>query len=226
MKRTKLVRKTPLGRGKGFKPSNSKLSKKQVGFNSTLRSGGEIARSYRGNRIRGNSMTGAGRSDADIAFHGRLVHEGCVACRVGGLVTEHPLQIHHVMGRNKGSAGDFSEQYAICLCAEHHDQRIYSGYFGEKGFVPVRPGVPSVHSAKSRFTDLYGTEDLLVHMCYEQLNLRPAWLSSLEWRQFRLAVTHNEKELFLREILRPGWVRERRAVISAPGHDPVPPHLY
>lgn len=216
MKRTELKRKTPLKPGKGFKKKGGALRKTQKGFNSTI-SPSPVRKnqtSKTGQLKARNSMKGAGRSASDIAFHGELVDNGCIACAVGGLETLHPLQIHHPRGRNKGREGDVSEKYAMCLCAEHHDQRIYSGYWSGSQFVPVRDDVPSVHKSKRIFISAYGTEDWLVHESYRAIGATPEWLSNLEWESYCLIGDKNEQESYLIEVTSAISMKERRQKLA------------
>ena len=160
-------------------------------------------------------MHGAGRSDGDKAFHGRLVSAGCIACRVGRLETIHPLQIHHPDGRNKGRAGDHSERIAVCLCAEHHDQRIYSGYYAGGDFIPVREGVPSIHHAKRLFVEEYGSEYFLVFESYRILDEKPGWLWSEEWEKYLAEPFASKRQAIAAAVMKPEMASERRQKFAA-----------
>lgn len=160
-------------------------------------------------------MAGAGKTKGDVEFHGRLVAGGCIACIIDARVSGHHLQIHHPEGRNKGRAGDYSERYAICLCAEHHDRRIYWGYYNGGERVLCDPDIPSVHHAKREFTSRYGSERYLVHFSYELLGEQPVWLTHAEWHAFLTLDDLGGREDYLLDILRPEVASERRAKHAA-----------
>lgn len=238
MKQTPLKRKTPLKAKSGLKSktglnaksglsSNSSLKavsdKKRaqleaegkspfstLSSNSTLKPVSDKKKANPTKPKRGNSMKGAGRSQKDVHFHGLIVGLGCAACNEENTATPHPLQVHHPDGRNRGSAGDHKEQYALCLCAAHHDTRIYHGFHNGFQWVGIDKSVPSVHSAKKAFYDRYGSEAYLVHEQYVALSLQPVWLSPDEWEHYLSLETRCEKEYWLQDIMGAGNARQRR----------------
>lgn len=163
---------------------------------------------------RKNSMQGAGRSKADIEYHSKLISIGCIACLIAGESSGHPLQIHHTSGRNKGLLNDLSERFAIALCAEHHDQRIYSGFYAGSTFIPVRVDEPSVHHRKADFTKKFGSQHLLVHESHRLAHETPIWMSEEEWSGY-LKCNAESREVFLREIYLAISMKDRRTLINA-----------
>lgn len=135
-----------------------------------------------------------------------------MACWLEGRRSIHPLQIHHPEGRNKGRAGDFSEQYCVCLCAEHHDTRIYWGFYRGTERVVVDPNIPSVHKAKKAFVDRYGSEALLVHLGYVRLNMQPIWLTEAEWRDWLALDCREAQEAMLSLLMNPAQAHARRSL--------------
>lgn len=216
MKKTKLVRKTPMKRGgplksktglKTYAPLKAKSQLKRktpIKSASILNSDRSVSTAKPKTR---NSMRGKGRTSVDIKLHGMLVAAGCIACRLGKEKTVHPLQIHHPEGRNKGKQGDVSERIAMCLCAGHHDQRIYKGYWNGGIFVPVDPSMPSVHHTKKTFIDQYGTELRLVHESYKLIGEQPAWMDESEWADYLRITLRPEQEEFISE-----FASERKAL--------------
>ena len=157
--RTALTRKTPMSQG-GFVASNQSTPNRKPTQTPKKK----------------NSMSGHGRTKADKELHSAIIGMGCIACRVMGRAQVHPSQLHHPIGRNKGKEGDFCEQYVICLCAEHHDQRIYHGFQSASGWVKADRSMPSVHHNKKGFVAMFGTEESLVLKTYELLGRKPVWL--------------------------------------------------
>lgn len=200
MKKTKLVRKTPLKRGGalkskvGLKSHTLLKNKSELKRSKPLQGGTERRPVNQGPR---NSMYGKGRSAADIVIHSELVSAGCIACHLTALDPQHPLQIHHPEGRNKGKVGDVSEQIAMCLCAGHHDQRAYRGFWRGDNFMPVDPDMPSIHHAKKAFVAAFGSELRLVHESYRLIGRRPAWLLEAEWLQYLELDDRDSQEDFI-----------------------------
>lgn len=146
-----------------------------------------------------NSMKGHGRKKVDIDHHTKLVANGCMACNHEGLTPYHPIQIHHPDGRSRGKEGDYKERFAIALCAEHHDQRIYNGFYLGMTWMPADRNIPSIHHNKKGFIELYGSESLLVHKSFENIEETPPWLSESEWKEFLDLKDDESREIWLRD---------------------------
>jgi hypothetical protein len=157
-----------------------------------------------------SSLKGAGRTKSDIEYHSNIIELGCIACIVSNQVTVHPLQIHHTSGRSKGRRNDLCEKMAICLCAEHHDKRIYSGFSNGIEWITVRADEPSVHHDRSAFTAKFGSQIYLLHETYALLSSTPPWLTVDEWREYLELISHKRQE-YLTRILALYTMKERRA---------------
>ena len=229
MKRSPLKRKAPLKAKKGFNNSPFTSTGEFRGYStfktksfeeliSTSKQKVQSIKSTRADNVKPpapkkrNSMKGAGRTTADIQFHAEIVALGCIACSILGRKPNHPLQIHHPEGRNKCRAGDCSEQYALCLCCEHHDQRIYKGQYSGGSFIPVSPDEPSIHHSKKAFLEKFGTEQLLVHLTYLRLGKTPPWMTGDEWSTFCRFKNNNEQSEYLVDVMRSGLNGARRAI--------------
>lgn len=209
-----LSTKRPLG------STSSLKTKKALPVNSTLKSTKPLKKQSdkkagASMKPRRNSMKGHGRTSSDIAFHTRIVSLGCAACNISGQYSLHPLQVHHPEGRSRGAIGDYKERFALCLCAEHHDQRIYNGFMNGLTWVPADKSIPSVHHAKKSFYNAYGSEHFLVHEQYIALEENPPWLTPEEWQAYQALSTPEEKELWLKETIRSANASERRLIAAS-----------
>ena len=205
MKKTKLVRKTPLKRTASLTTKtrlkcNVNLKRKAPLCASNLKT--KSNKVNKAKRQLQNSMKGKGRSRTDIQIHKSLVEAGCIACYLLGKKSGYHLQIHHPEGRNKGKAGDISERYAMCLCAGHHDQRIFKGYWSGDVYIPVDPLMPSIHHSKKSFVSTFGTESKLVHESYRLIGETPAWMTSEEWCSYLCIGDSQSKEVFLFDFMK------------------------
>lgn len=81
----------------------------------------------------------------------------CMACRIDGR-TNHEISLHHTDGRTKPGA----HFKVLPLCGPHHQQ--------DDTDLLQRP---SVHGRKKTFTALYGTEDELLLILYDEVGWQP-----------------------------------------------------
>jgi hypothetical protein len=180
----------------------------------TIQSGSQL-KAASAPKKRKNSMQGHGRTKTDVAFHSRIVKLGCAACAQELIASPHPLQVHHPEGRSRGAEGDYKERYAICLCSEHHDQRIYGGFHNGLTWVAADRDIPSVHHAKKSFYDRYGSEHFLVHEQYIALEECPPWLDASEWGEYLTMDDKEEKEIWLARAMDPNNANRRRQIAAA-----------
>jgi hypothetical protein len=172
LKRSPLVRKTPLKATSGVKPKSPLKSSLKIKGPSKSRK-----KAYRG-------AMGHGRSASDVLWHASVAASGCFACRQLGLQTRLVVRIHHPNGRNKGK-GDHCEKIVIALCDDHHDPSINSNADRTQ---------PSVHGNKRLFKDLIGTEMWCVMETYRLLETSPPWLLEHQWSNYLDLVSLDEQE--------------------------------
>jgi hypothetical protein len=133
MKRSALVRKTPMARTGFFrtmlKPSLAAKVGKTLKTHKSLRT------------------TQRPVSAAEKALHDRMAKEiGCIACFLDGVFTDY-VSIHHIDGRTKPNC----HKEVLALCAGHHQD----GTGNDKSMI-------AVHPYKARFEARYGRQyDLL-----------------------------------------------------------------
>ena len=104
-------------------------------------------------------MKGRTPTKAEQEHMDRVRDLGCIICRQQGK-GRRPCEIHHVFGKTKKAKGDFkgSHFYVLPLCFEHH--RMGSDK------EPI-----SRHPYKARFVATYGTEESLLNLVDELLEL-------------------------------------------------------
>lgn len=201
LKRTALTRKTPLLSHKslkstGFKQCSyeealqKKLEKEQrkPSNDSSARVGRPVKAAF--------GLKGRGRTKSDIAFQGRAVGVGCMACLLLGIRLPLPVLFHHSAGRNQGSAGDISEKKGMGLCLAHHkpstamvDDHL-RGYIDQVG--------PSIHENRRLFEELIGSEEWVLLEMHRVLDLCPAWYTAAQWSEYLTLVEKDYQQEYAR----------------------------
>lgn len=140
MKRTALLRKTPLARS-GFKPRSL--------VKPSARGDGVTVKVWKSLRTKQRAVTAEEKH-----LWSRMANEvGCIACLIDGVPNTY-VSIHHVDGRTKPGC----HKKVLPLCGPHHQQDDTDA-----------AGRIAVHPNTARFEARYGTQEELMMMAFEIL---------------------------------------------------------